>query len=171
MRFFSFSIGVPKCQIFVSEILPKTRFWPFGDLRPWPKSLKIILHNEDSTSNMYVKFQNNQIQTVVCRARSELRTEPQTDRQTDNVNKRINKCKSLRDVGLFFSLFFFFLNILFTCMALLHLPLDPRTRIQIYTSYNFTYMYLQIYTPYQPPLPNPLPNPLPPFPQHYFKLY
>ena len=35
----------------------------------------------------------------------------------------------------------FFYNILFTCMALLHLPLDPRTKIQIYTSYNFTYMF------------------------------
>ena len=33
-------------------------------------------------------------------------------------------------------------------MALLHLPLDPRTRIQIYTSYNFTYMFLHIYTRY-----------------------
>ena len=41
-----------------------------------------------------------------------------------------------------------FFYILFTCMALLHLPLDPRTRIQIYTSYNFTYMFLHIYTRY-----------------------
>ena len=53
------------------------------DLDLWLKILKIILHNEDSTSNMYVKFQINRIETVVCRARSGLRTEPQTDRQTD----------------------------------------------------------------------------------------
>ena len=31
---------------------------------------------------MYVKFQNNWMKTVVCRARSGLRTEPQTDGQT-----------------------------------------------------------------------------------------
>ena len=33
------------------------------DLDRWPKILKIILHNEDSTSNMYMKFQNNRIKT------------------------------------------------------------------------------------------------------------
>ena len=53
----------------------------------------------------------------------------------------------------YFFFFFFFFNILFTCMALLHLPLDPRTRIQIYTSYNFTYMFLHIYTRYQSTIP------------------
>ena len=46
------------------------------DLDLWPK---IILHNEDSTSNMYVQFQSNRIKTVVCRAISGLRAEPQTD--------------------------------------------------------------------------------------------
>ena len=35
---------------------------------------------------MFVKFQNNRIKTVVCRARSGLRTDIQTDIHTDNVN-------------------------------------------------------------------------------------
>ena len=64
----------------------------------------------------------------------------------------------------FLIFFFFFFNILFTCMALLHLPLDPRTRIQIYTSYNFTYMFLHIYTRYHRPPPLPPPPSLAPFP-------
>ena len=70
MWFFSFSIG--------SELWPRAilTFW-------WPTTLTFdldlwTLHNEDSTSNMYVKFQNNRIKTAVCRARSGLRTEPQT---------------------------------------------------------------------------------------------
>ena len=54
------------------------------DLDLWTKILKIILHNEDSISNMYVKLQNNQIKTVVCRARSGLRRETQTHRQREH---------------------------------------------------------------------------------------
>ena len=69
------------------------------DLNLWPKILKIILHNEDSTSNMYVKFQNNRIKTVLCRARSRMRTEPdrQTHRQREHYSLSARLIIQIRD--------------------------------------------------------------------------
>ena len=98
MRFFSFSMGGPnfdpgrswKLQVTDQNVKNAKMSSPIYDqkhvfylsvtydLDLWPKILKIILHNEHSTSNMYVKFQNNRIETVVCRARSGLRTDTQT---------------------------------------------------------------------------------------------
>ena len=67
----------PKCQItnlltIRLRDMTKNTFLTFR----WRTTLTVDL------KFIYEKFQNNRIKTVVCRARSGLRTEPQTDRQT-----------------------------------------------------------------------------------------
>ena len=93
-------INFPTLRLFVSEIWPVTRvdLSVTYDLDLWPKILKIILHNEDSTSNMYVKFQNNRLKTVVCRARSGLRTEPHTQRETHRQREHYSLSARLKSI-------------------------------------------------------------------------
>ena len=77
---------VPTLYDYSSPIYDQTHVFDLSVTSTLTFDLKFWGHNEDSTSNMYVKFQNNRIKTVVCRARSGLRTEPQTHRQREQYS-------------------------------------------------------------------------------------